>query len=91
MLLLKNKDKRDLVDGFILQHGCVAFFHDLFGLVDAHDFQSVEQVGDRDLLDLKHVVRVEDSLEVLSRQERALELVQAVVVWVSLIELLLLD
>ena len=49
------------------------------------------QVVDGDLLDLQHVVGVEDRLKVLRSQERLLELVQTVVVRISLVELLLLD
>ena len=49
------------------------------------------QVGDGDLLDLKNVVRIENRLEVLSRQECRLELVQAIVMGVALGEVLLLD
>ena len=49
------------------------------------------QVRNWNLLDLKDIVAVEDGLEVLSREEDGLELVQAVVVWVSLVELLALD
>ena len=49
------------------------------------------QVVDGDLLDLQHIVGVEDRFKVLRSQERLLELVQTVVVRISLVELLLLN
>ena len=91
VLLLKDEDEGNFVDGVVLKHVFIPFLDDLLRLVDAHDFQSVVEVRDGDLLDLKHIVAVEDGLEVLGRQELRLELIQTVVVWVLLVELLSLD
>ena len=69
----------------------VAGANDLLSLINTDDFQGVVQVSYGDLLDLQNVIRVENGLEVLSRQKLRLELVQAVVVGVCLVELLTLD
>ena len=69
----------------------VAGANDLLSLINTDDFQGVVQVGYGDLLDLQNVIRVENGLEVLSRQKLRLELVQAVVVGVLLVKLLALD
>ena len=69
----------------------VAGANDLLSLINTDDFQGVVQVSYGDLLDLQNVIRVENGLEVLSRQKLRLELVQAVVVGVLLVKLLALD
>ena len=70
VLLLQDEHERDLIDSVILEHVFVTLRNDLLGLVHANDFQCVVEVGDGDLLDLQHVVGVEDRLEVLRGQER---------------------
>ena len=69
----------------------VAGANDLLSLINTDDFQGVVQVSYGDLLDLQNVIRVENGLEVLSRQKLRLELVQAVVVGILLVKLLALD
>ena len=51
----------------------------------------MEDVADWNLLDLKHIIRVKNRFEVLCCQEWHLELVQAIVMRVSLVELFALD
>ena len=49
------------------------------------------QVCDRDLLDLKNIIAVEDGFKVLCCEELSLELIEAVVMGISLAELFALD
>ena len=91
MLLFKDKDEGDLIDCLVLEHVLVPGTDDLFGLVHANNFECMVEVSHRDLLDLKHVVRVKNRLEVLRRQKLRLKLIQRVVVRVRLVELLALD
>ena len=91
MLLLKNEDKGDLIDCLILEHVLIPGGDDLLCLVHTNYLESVIEVRHGDLLDLKHIVRVKDGFEVLRRQEQRLELIQRVVVWISLVELLAFD
>ena len=49
------------------------------------------KVRDWDLLDLKHVIRIKNRLKVWRRQKLVLELIERVVVWILLVELLALD
>ena len=66
MLLLQDENEGDFVDSIILQHASVSGLNDFLGLVDADNFKCVVQVSDRDLLDLKNIVAVEDGFKVLS-------------------------
>ena len=91
VLLLKDEDERDLVDGIVLKHSLVTRSDDLFSLVHTYDFECVVKVGDWDLLDLQHIVGVENGREIFRRQKLRLELVKTVVVGVYLAELFLLD
>ena len=91
VLLLKDKDEGDLIDCIVFKHVLIPRADDLFGLIHTDDFEGVVEVCHGDLLDLKHVVRVENGLEVLRGQKLRLELVERIVMWVCLIELLTLD
>ena len=91
MLLLQNENEGDLVDSIILQHALIPGLNDLLGLINTDDFERMVEVRDRNLLDLKDVVAVEDGLKVLRGEELGLELIKAVVVRIGLTELLALD
>ena len=60
-------------------------------MVNADNFECMVQVCDRDLLDLKDIIAVEDSFKVLCCEELGLELIKAVIVGISLAELFALD
>ena len=91
MLLLQYENEGNLVDSIILQHVCISGLNDFLSLVDTYDFKRMVQVCDRDLLDLKDIIAVEDSFKVLCCEELGLELIKAVVVGISLAELFALD
>ena len=75
MLLLQDEDEGDLVDSLIFEHVRVSRLNDFFRLVDADNFEGMVHVGNWDLLDLKDIIGVKDSFEVLSGQELLLELI----------------
>ena len=60
-------------------------------MVNADNFECMVQVCDRDLLDLKDIIAVEDSFKVLCCEELSLELIEAVVMGISLAKLFALD
>ena len=60
-------------------------------MVNADNFECMVQVCDRDLLDLKDIIAVEDSFKVLCCEELGLELIKAVIVGIRLAELFALD
>ena len=91
MLLLQYENEGDFVDSIILQHVCISGLNDFLSLVNADNFERMVHVCDRDLLDLKDIVAVEDSFKVLCCEELGLELIKAVVVRISLTELFALD
>ena len=91
MLLFKDEYEGDLVNCLILQLGLVSRLNDFFSLINANNLKRVIHVGNWNLLDLKHIIRVKDSFEIFCRQELRLELIQAIVVWVHFIELPLVD
>ena len=91
MLLLQYENEGDLVDSVILQHVFISGLNDFFSLVDADNFERVVQVCDRDLLDLKNIIAVEDGFKVLCCEELSLELIEAVVMGICLAKLFALD
>ena len=91
MLLIEDEHERHLVDCVILNQVRVSLSNHFLSLVNTNDLESMSQVALWDLLDVEHIIAVEDGLKVLLLEELVLELVELLVVWVLNLVVLLLD